>query len=141
MNVWKFIRAIWNCDSIFIAEQRAAISVSAVGRPLCRPAQHLGLKTYDKETSRGRGIGRAGCGHEQVVPQFVVELGPGGAGFVPGTLAARLANLYHNAAAILREVSEYELRVRLQNADFEHARGRCCMISRSISPAKAPGDT
>jgi starch phosphorylase len=29
-------------------------------------------------------------------------------------------NLYHNAAAILREVSEYELRVRLQGADFEH---------------------
>ena len=28
-------------------------------------------------------------------------------------------NLYHNAAAILREVSEYELRVRLQDADFE----------------------
>jgi starch phosphorylase len=28
-------------------------------------------------------------------------------------------NLYHNAAAILREVSEYELRMRLQDADFE----------------------
>jgi len=28
-------------------------------------------------------------------------------------------NLIHNAAAILREVSEYELRVRLQDADFE----------------------
>ncbi|MFZ0825848.1 MAG: alpha-glucan family phosphorylase [Verrucomicrobiia bacterium] len=28
-------------------------------------------------------------------------------------------NLYHNAAAILHEVSEYELRVRLQDADFE----------------------
>ena len=28
-------------------------------------------------------------------------------------------NLYHNAAAILREVSEYELRVRLQDGDFE----------------------
>jgi len=27
-------------------------------------------------------------------------------------------NLYHNAVAILHEVSEYELRVRLQNADF-----------------------
>ena len=67
------------------------ISVSAGDRPLCRPAQHLAPKTYDKETSRGRGIERAGCGLEQVVPQFVVELGPGGAGFVPGTLAARLA--------------------------------------------------
>src|SRR6185295_6390478 len=32
-------------------------------------------------------------------------------------------NLYHNAVAILREVSEYELRVRLQNRDFaQHAR-------------------
>jgi glycogen phosphorylase len=32
-------------------------------------------------------------------------------------------NLFHNAAAVLREVSEYELRVRLQNADFgERAR-------------------
>ncbi|HTY88118.1 MAG TPA: alpha-glucan family phosphorylase [Candidatus Acidoferrum sp.] len=29
-------------------------------------------------------------------------------------------NLFHNAAAILREVSDYELRVRLQDADFEH---------------------
>src|ERR1043165_6845634 len=28
-------------------------------------------------------------------------------------------NLYHNAVAILREVSEYELRVRLQEPDFE----------------------
>src|SRR6188474_695401 len=27
-------------------------------------------------------------------------------------------NLYHNAVAILREVSEYELRVHLQNPDF-----------------------
>src|ERR1051325_6306928 len=27
-------------------------------------------------------------------------------------------NLYHNAVAILREVSEYELRVRLQDHDF-----------------------
>ena len=28
-------------------------------------------------------------------------------------------NIYHNAVAILREVSEYELRVHLQDADFE----------------------
>jgi glucan phosphorylase len=27
-------------------------------------------------------------------------------------------NLYHNAVAILHEVSEYELRVRLQDPDF-----------------------
>src|SRR2546428_8552520 len=27
-------------------------------------------------------------------------------------------NMYHNAVAILREVSEYELRVRLQDGDF-----------------------
>src|SRR5579884_2421675 len=27
-------------------------------------------------------------------------------------------NLYHNAVAVLREVSEYELRVRLQDPDF-----------------------
>jgi glucan phosphorylase len=27
-------------------------------------------------------------------------------------------NLYHNAVAVLHEVSEYELRVRLQDADF-----------------------
>jgi starch phosphorylase len=33
-------------------------------------------------------------------------------------------NLFHNAVAVLREVSEYELRMRLQDADFEcHARG------------------
>ena len=35
-------------------------------------------------------------------------------------------NLYHNAAAILREVSEYELRVRLQDADFEQRARACC---------------
>src|SRR5260370_8826014 len=29
-------------------------------------------------------------------------------------------NLYHNAVAILREVSDYELRVRLQDPDFAH---------------------
>src|SRR5208337_4265887 len=29
-------------------------------------------------------------------------------------------NLFHNAAAILREVSDYELRVRLRDDDFEH---------------------
>src|SRR5580692_865421 len=28
-------------------------------------------------------------------------------------------NLYHNAAAVLHEVSDYELRVHLQDADFE----------------------
>src|SRR5580692_13222310 len=27
-------------------------------------------------------------------------------------------NLYHNAVAVLREVSDYELRVRLQDSDF-----------------------
>src|SRR5580658_1773629 len=27
-------------------------------------------------------------------------------------------NLYHNAVAVLREVSDYELRMRLQDADF-----------------------
>ena len=37
-------------------------------------------------------------------------------------------NLYHNAAAILREVSEYELRVRLQDADFEH-RARAVLLN------------
>src|SRR5882724_2508560 len=32
-------------------------------------------------------------------------------------------NLYHNAVAILREVSEYELKVRLQSPDFaQHVR-------------------
>ena len=32
-------------------------------------------------------------------------------------------NLYHNAVAILHEVSEYELRVRLQDPDFaQHVR-------------------
>jgi starch phosphorylase len=29
-------------------------------------------------------------------------------------------NLYHNAVAVLREVSDYELRVRLQDPDFAH---------------------
>ena len=48
-------------------------------------------------------------------------------------------NLYHNAAAILHEVSEYELRVRLQDADFEQRARPCCSISTRISSAKPPG--
>jgi glucan phosphorylase len=36
-------------------------------------------------------------------------------------------NLFHNPVAVLREVSEYELRVRLQDATFADAkRARCC---------------
>ena len=33
-------------------------------------------------------------------------------------------NLFHNAVAVLHEVSEYELRVRLQDADLECQRAR-----------------
>lgn len=29
-------------------------------------------------------------------------------------------NLYHNAVAIIREVSDYELRIRLNDPDFAH---------------------
>src|SRR3954470_21019996 len=32
-------------------------------------------------------------------------------------------NLYHNAVAVLHEVSDYGLRVRLQDADFPHRVG------------------
>ena len=35
-------------------------------------------------------------------------------------------NLYHNAVAILHEVSDYELRVRLQDPDFAERVRRCC---------------
>ena len=49
-------------------------------------------------------------------------------------------NLYHNAAAILHEVSEYELRVRLQDADFEHRALRRAAQFRGVSgQAKPPG--
>ena len=47
--------------------------------------------TYDKKTIVGRGIERAGGGFEQARSQPVVDVEPGGAGFVPGTVAARLA--------------------------------------------------
>ena len=51
-------------------------------------------------------------------------------------------NLYHNAAAILREVSEYELRVRLQDADFEQRARAVLHRFRGVSrTAKPPGDT
>lgn len=47
-------------------------------------------------------------------------------------------NLYHNAVAILREVSEYELRVRLQNLDFaEQVR----KVLRSFEAYMAEKDT
>ncbi len=50
---------------------------------------------------------------DQEAQDFFFELSPRG-----------WQNLFHNAVAVLREVSEYELRVRLQDADFEnHARG------------------
>jgi len=50
---------------------------------------------------------------DQEAQDFFQELSPRG-----------WQNLFHNAVAVLREVSEYELRVRLQDADFErHARG------------------
>src|ERR1700690_1333084 len=50
---------------------------------------------------------------DQEAQDFFYELSPRG-----------WQNLFHNAVAVLREVSEYELRVRLQDADFEcHARG------------------
>ena len=40
-------------------------------------------------------------------------------------------NLYHNAVAILHEVSEYELRVRLQDPG---SRSRCARCSRRSRP-------
>jgi starch phosphorylase len=47
----------------------------------------------------------------------MVVLGPGGAGFVLPELSPRgWQNLYHNPVAVLREVSEYELRVHLQDS-------------------------
>jgi starch phosphorylase len=50
---------------------------------------------------------------DQEAQDFFYELSPRG-----------WQNLFHNAVAVLHEVSEYELRVRLQDADFEcHARG------------------
>jgi starch phosphorylase len=52
-------------------------------------------------------------GWDQEAQDFFNELSPRG-----------WQNLYHNAVAVLREVSEYELRMRLQDDDFEcHARG------------------
>jgi starch phosphorylase len=50
---------------------------------------------------------------DQEAQDFFQELSPRG-----------WQNLFHNAVAVLREVSEYELRMRLQDDDFEcHARG------------------
>jgi starch phosphorylase len=47
---------------------------------------------------------------DQEAQDFFYELSPRG-----------WQNLFHNAVAVLREVSEYELRMRLQDADFECA--------------------
>ena len=56
---------------------------------------------------------------DQEAQDFFYELSPRG-----------WQNLFHNAVAVLREVSEYELRVRLQDADFAAPRPRaCCTIS------------
>ncbi len=42
-------------------------------------------------------------------------------------------NLYHNAVAVLREVSEYELRVHLQDSDFaQRVRAMSSKISTVI---------
>ena len=50
---------------------------------------------------------------DQEAQDFFQELSPRG-----------WQNLFHNAVAVLREVSEYELRTRLRDEDFEcHARG------------------
>src|SRR6476661_2182365 len=47
-------------------------------------------------------------------------------------------NLYHNAVAILREVSEYELRVRLQDLDFTE---RVRKVLRSFEVYMSEGAT
>src|SRR2546428_12978250 len=47
-------------------------------------------------------------------------------------------NLYHNAVAILREVSEYELRVRLQDLDFAE---RVRKVLRSFEAYMSDGAT
>src|SRR5665811_1474697 len=52
----------------------------------------------------------------QEAQEFFQELSPRG-----------WQNLYHNAVAILHEVSEYELRVRLQDPYFA---GRVCEVLR-----------
>ena len=46
-------------------------------------------------------------------------------------------NLYHNAVAILHEVSDYELRVRLQDPDFARARARSAADVRSLHERQA----
>ena len=48
-------------------------------------------------------------------------------------------NLYHNAVAILREVSAYELRVRLRSPDSLIESGRCCADSMPICPTQPLG--
>ncbi len=55
---------------------------------------------------------------------------------------AAWTNLFHNAAAVLQEVSDYELRVRLQDADF-HRRAKAggWPISTPILRTKTPGAT
>ena len=47
-------------------------------------------------------------------------------------------NLFHNAAAVLREVSDYELRVRLQDADFA---GRVRSVLQNFAAYLADGKT
>ena len=57
-------------------------------------------------------------GLNKLARNLVVDLGPGSAGDLSGALPRGWQNLYHNAVAVLREVSDYELRVRLQDPYF-----------------------
>jgi hypothetical protein len=66
------------------------------------------------------------AGLNKLSRNLLVVLGPGGAGLVPRAFAARLAKPFHNAVAVLREVSEYELRVHLQEPGFAARVRRCC---------------
>src|SRR5258708_7454116 len=50
-------------------------------------------------------------------------------------------NLYHNAVAILHEVSEPELRVRLEEPDFWQTCERCCGRLRRTWRRGQRGDT
>ncbi len=68
-------------------------------------------------------------GWDQESQDFFYELSPRG-----------WQNLFHNAVAVMREVSEYELRVRLQDADLEcQARGVLASFEAYLNDQKTWG--
>ena len=78
---------------------------------------------------------------EKIVPQPLVDLGPGGAGIVPGTLAARLAEPVSQRRG--RAARSFGIRTARAAAGprLSERATACCGISTRIWPTRTPGAT